>query len=279
MGLPPVAVMSRSLDSPPGGGPVSATHAHDFPQVVYVEAGRHLLRVEDRDWALSTGDALVIAPGTVIATGGQHTDEDTEMWTLFFAAEAVDPAATLLASWRAHPLLSSFAGTGRGGHRVTIPPEDRGTWLAHLTGLRTELLRRRDGYADAVRAHLTLLALQLSRLDLDIPFDVARDPLLAAVFHVIETRYREPISLNDVAVAVAQSSGHLTTVVRLRTGRSVGQWITERRMREARRLLADTDLAIGEIASRVGYRDPGYFTRRFHAEHHLAPRAWRLAGR
>lgn len=278
-GRPPVAVMSRALDSPPDGEPVSATHAHDFLQVVYVEAGRHLLRVEDQDWELTTGDAFVIAPGTVITTRGQHTDEGTEMWGVFFSADAVDPGTTLLASWRAHPLLSSFAGTGRGGHRITIPPEDRGMWLVHLAGLRTELLRRRDGYADAVRAHLTLLLLQLSRLGLDTPFDVAREPLLAAVFHVIETRYQEPISLNDVAAAVAQSRGHLTTVVRRRTGRTVGQWINERRMREARRLLTDTDLTISQIAARVGYRDPGYFTRRFHAEHHLAPQAWRQVGR
>jgi len=141
------------------------------------------------------------------------------------------------------------------------------------------LLHRRDGYADAVRAHLALLVIQLSRLELDMPFDLDRDPLLANAFHVIETRYQETISLHDVAAAVAHSRGHLATIVKRRTGRTVGQWITERRMREARRLLADTDHSIREIAVRVGYLDPGYFTRRFHAEHQMAPQEWRQAGR
>jgi AraC family transcriptional activator of pobA len=278
-GLPPVAVMTRTLDLPPCSEPNSATHAHDFLQLVYVETGRHFLRVEACDWTITTGDALVIAPGTVIATRHTHTDPDTVMWVVLFSADAVDPsAATLLTSWRAHPLLSSFASTGRGAHRVNVPDQDRDTWHTHLAGLRSELLHRRDGYADAVRAHLALLLIQLSRLQLDMPFDLDRDPLLAAVFHVIETRYQETISLNDVAVAVAHSRGHLATTVKRRTGRTVGQWITERRMREARRLLADTDRTISEIAVRVGYHDQGYFTRRFHAEHQMAPQAWRQAG-
>ena len=44
-------------------------------------------------------------------------------------------------------------------------------------------------------------------------------------------------------------------------------------MREARRLLADTDLTVGEIARRVGYREAGYFVRRFRAAHGVPPAA------
>ena len=96
---------------------------------------------------------------------------------------------------------------------------------------------------------------------------------------LIDDRYHEPISLRDVADAVGLTPGHLTTAIGRRTGRTVQQWITERRMREARRLLADTDLAVGEIARRVGYREAGYFVRRFRAEHGVPPAAWRRARR
>lgn len=275
-GLPPVAVLTRPLDLPSDRGPNAPTHAHDFMQLLYVETGRHCFRVEDQDWVLTDGDAFVIAPGDVVATRHQHTIEPTQMWVVLFSTEAVEiEANTLFASWRAHPLLSSFVSTGRGTHRITVPQQDRETWRAHLAGLRSELLVRQDGYTDAVRAHLTLLLIQLGRFDLDTPFDFDREPLLAAAFQVVETRYHEPISLNDVAVAIAHSRGHLSAVIKRRTGLTVVQWITERRMREARRLLTDTDLTIREIAARVGYRDAGYFTRRFRSAHHTAPQAWR----
>ena len=44
------------------------------------------------------------------------------------------------------------------------------------------------------------------------------EPLLAEVFGFIEERYGERISLKDVARAVGLTPGHLTTVVRRKTG-------------------------------------------------------------
>jgi AraC-like DNA-binding protein len=55
----------------------------------------------------------------------------------------------------------------------------------------------------------------------------------------------------------------------------VQDWIVERRMSEARRLLAETDLPVAEVARGVGFDDPSYFGRRFRAEHGRGPRAWR----
>jgi AraC-like DNA-binding protein len=203
------------------------------------------------------------------------------MWIVFFPADAVDPAAAApLVSWRAHPLLAPFAGNPRSGaQRLHVPPGERADWLSHLTDLHTELRGRRDGYVEAARAHLALLLVRLGRLHLDDPSQLDVEPLVAAVFEVVEARYHEPISLRDVANAVGLTSGHLTTVIGRRTGRTVQQWITERRMREARRLLADTDLAVAEVAHRTGYREAGYFVRRFRAEHGVTPGVWRRAGR
>jgi AraC family transcriptional activator of pobA len=259
------------------------THAHDFLALFYLERGDQVLRVDGRDVALGAGDAFVVAPGAVVTPrAGPDVDaEETTGWMVFFPADAVDPsAAAPLVSWRTHPLLSPFVGNHRGGAQcLHIPPDERASWLGHLAGLDAELRGRLDGYADAARAHLTLLLVHLGRLHWDAPAERGIEPLLAAVFDVIEARSHEPISLRDVAAAVGLTTGHLTTVVGRRTGRTVQQWITERRMREARRLLADTDLAVGEIARRVGYREAGYFVRRFRAEHGVPPAAWRRAGR
>jgi AraC family transcriptional activator of pobA len=78
---------------------------------------------------------------------------------------------------------------------------------------------------------------------------------------------------------VGLSGGHLTTTVARKTGRTVQQWITERRLAEARRLLAGTDLTVQALAARTGYRDPSYFVRTFKREHGVTPADWRRAGR
>jgi AraC family transcriptional regulator, transcriptional activator of pobA len=105
------------------------------------------------------------------------------------------------------------------------------------------------------------------------------EPLLAEVFGFVEERYRERVSLKDVARAVSLSPGHLTTVVRRKTGRTVVEWIAERRLAQAWRLLVETDLAVEEVGHRVGYGDPTYFVRSFRRAHGTTPLAWRRAGR
>jgi AraC-like DNA-binding protein len=43
----------------------------------------------------------------------------------------------------------------------------------------------------------------------------------------------------------------------------------------SRRLLVETDRAVGEVAREVGIPAPGYFARLFRREHGVSPRAWR----
>jgi AraC-like DNA-binding protein len=117
----------------------------------------------------------------------------------------------------------------------------------------------------------------VARLATDVVGDLRRsnETMLAEVFDVIQHRFAEPLSLRDVAASVGVTPGHLTTVVRRRTGRTVVDWITEHRMIRARRLLTETDLPIGEIARRVGLPDAGYFTRVFRTNNGVTPRDWR----
>jgi AraC-like DNA-binding protein len=162
-----------------------------------------------------------------------------------------------------------------------VPPAERRSWSERFSALDLELSQRQDGYREAVLAHLTLLLVGVGRLAADVVGDLRLndEPLLAEVFGFIEERYREPISLKDVARAVSLSRGHLTTVVRRKTGRTVQEWIAERRMAEARRLLVQTDLAVEEVGRRVGYGDAGYFVRSFRRAHGMTPLGWRRAGR
>lgn len=105
---------------------------------------------------------------------------------------------------------------------------------------------------EAALAHLTLLLVGAARISVDIGNDLRlrSGALLAAVFEFIEERYHEPISLATIAAEVGLTPGHLTTVVRRKTGRSVQRLITERRMAQARKLLRESELTIEAVASR-----------------------------
>lgn len=282
-GEPPVRVMRLDRRSLKGVGPGHA-HSHDFLALAYFERGGGSLRLASREWPVEAGDLYVIAPGEVVGVGEEAgTLAQVEGWTVSFPPEGLGsnaPAALL--SWQAHPLLFPFARrAAQGGQRLKVAVADRHVWSERLSALNRELQTRRDGYREAVIAHLTLLLVDVSRLTVDIAGNLRlRDePLLAEVFDFIETHYHERISLRDVAEAVSMSSGHLTTIVRRKTGRPVQEWITERRMAQARRLLVETDLTITALGRRVGYSDPVYFARSFRRAHGTTPLRWRRAGR
>jgi AraC-like DNA-binding protein len=134
------------------------------------------------------------------------------------------------------------------------------------------------GFAQAARARLILLLVASARLAAVEPACLPR-PLLARVFRFIDVRYKQPISLVDVARAVKKSPAYLTSVVKKETGRSVQAWIIERRMAEARRRLVETDEPVAEIAEDLGYADATYFARQFRKAHGATPLAWRRGSR
>jgi YesN/AraC family two-component response regulator len=100
-------------------------------------------------------------------------------------------------------------------------------------------------------------------------------PKLAPVFRFIEANYHKPISLNDIAQAAGYSPAYLTNLVQEQTGRTVKQWVIERRMAQARTLLTTTAESVRRIAETSGYADAGYFTRQFRQIHGVSPQIWR----
>jgi len=283
-GVPPVSVLR--LDRSALDRVDSRAHAHDFPGLVYFERSGGLLRHRDHEWPVEPGDVYLIAPGAVVDIGRPDDLLRARGWGVFFTSDvlaAVGQGAGTTASpldWRIHPLLNPFLpGTTRAVLRLNVPPPERAGWVAEIAAIEREMSRREAGYRHAAMAHLVVLLVGVSRLTADTAGDLRRygEGLLADVFAVIEQRFREPLSLSDVADAVHLSPGHLTTTVRRKTGRTVQDWIVERRMNEARRLLVDTDLAVAEIGRRVGYPDAAYFGRVFSRAHDVTPSAWRAA--
>jgi len=282
-GVPSVGVVRfEGPHLPPGAPAPGHAHSHDFLVLTFCDRSGGTLRLDGRELPMRAGDVHLIPPGVVVGTGSDAQGlRNARAWAVYFPAEVVDTRAPgSFLSWRAHPLLFPFArGAAQGALRLRVPEAERAAWSDRIAALDRELCARADGYRDAVMAHLTLLLVAVSRLSADVVQDLQlRDePLLARVFDVIEERYADGLSLADVARAVSLTPGHLTTVVRRRTGRTVGEWITERRMAEARRLLVQTDRSVAEIAGRVGYADAGYFVRRFRGCHGTTPLRWRRA--
>lgn len=82
-----------------------------------------------------------------------------------------------------------------------------------------------------------------------------------------------------MAAASHYSHAHLTNLVKQMTGQSIRQWIIERRISAARRLLATTDDDLSTVAHQLGFTDVSYFCRCFLRVTGSTPGDWRARRR
>ena len=79
----------------------------------------------------------------------------------------------------------------------------------------------------------------------------------------MQQHYAEKLTLSEVADACYVSQWHLSKLLNRYAGKSFNDILNTLRIEEAKRLLADPSLKIGDIGEMVGYADPAYFAKVF----------------
>ncbi|MEN0065794.1 MAG: AraC family transcriptional regulator [Myxococcota bacterium] len=160
-----------------------------------------------------------------------------------------------------------------------LPPQGASDLEGWLRRLEAELAASRPQRPLAEKGLLAMIATEVARADSPLPdkASAGSPAVVADALRFITEHSGEPISLADVAQAVGRAPGHVATLVRQHTGRTVGGWIVEGRMAVARQLLLHSDAGLTQVADRVGYASVSHFHRAFKREHGMAPGAWRSA--
>ncbi|UOY93140.1 helix-turn-helix domain-containing protein [Ectobacillus sp. JY-23] len=99
--------------------------------------------------------------------------------------------------------------------------------------------------------------------------------LVQNVTEVIRTRYDEPITLQLLGTALHTSPYHLQRVYKQLTGITPAQMLLQTRMNTAKRLLVETTLSIAEVAFKVGFRSPSYFSSTFQTYTGITPSTYK----
>jgi len=254
--------------------PIVATFALFFLVTGGKGHGRHLEQVDARP-----GELHFIPAGVEI-----HALDvgELEGWLVAFdptllgslELELSDPAPPAQGS-SAAVLASSLAS--RWFFRLLLGQARRERLERLIASLDEELRERQWGFERAARALFMLLLTELRREALTHASECLLSPgnLVRDVLAFVAAHSLKPISLADVAAAVDRTPSHVATAVRDETGLTVGDWLREHRMAEARRRLLETTTSVESIASQVGYSDVTAFVRGFRRAHGMTPRAWR----
>lgn len=135
-----------------------------------------------------------------------------------------------------------------------------------------------------VRVHLALAA-QMSG-DPSPPEngdgEAGRDPdglLVQEAVRYIRDHLAELPPVPELAHRLGLHEKRLLALFRDRLGQTVSGFVSEERVRNGARLLAETAMTVQDIAFTVGFSNPGNFATAFRARHGQSPQAYRLSVR
>ena len=147
--------------------------------------------------------------------------------------------------------------------------------------IQREMLSDATAADRAARCHLGLLGVWLERqAEKAAPEQVKPDAakrLVARYTALMEREFRSGAGVGDMAAALGVTATHLTRCCRQACGRSAIDLLQDRRICEARRMLAETKIPVGQIGESLGFTSAAYFTRAFQNLTGKSPSAFRRA--
>lgn len=91
----------------------------------------------------------------------------------------------------------------------------------------------------------------------------------------ISRHFSAPISLEEVAEHVHLNASYFSSLFKQSTGSSFKEYLTMIRIEESKRLLANTDYTVIDIAVATGFEDQSYFSKVFKKYTGLTPKQYR----
>ena len=113
----------------------------------------------------------------------------------------------------------------------------------------------------------------------DLPIESTPDrrnyERLRDILLYIERHYDADITLDDIAKAAHLCKSECSRMFKKYMQISLFTFITQYRIEKSCYYLINTNLSVGEIADRVGFNDPDYFTKVFHRQKGCTPLKYR----
>jgi len=224
---------------------------HRHSEIVQIIQGRARLKLSRGAIDLSPDELVFISPETLHGeTYFKSGDPYTLLWVVFFPTGI-------------NFFFSEYDGQSfiiRPERYLLDTPESSSLWNITTTqDLEADLLNRARMQEYLIHACCQII----ERSDDHEEMPDYSQKLAQQIRSYIDLHYTEPILVNELAQIARCSPNHLNTLFRKHVGLPIHQYILQQRLREAKRLLENSEYTIKEVAYRLGFNDPLYFSRIF----------------
>lgn len=228
--------------------------------MTFTLGGSGYFRIEGEERYCHAGDVTLMQPGVAHEYGTRRTDGAGAwhfMWVHFtsrVAETGLLPDRKLLIHAVEHASLR--ARIQRAFASLVADSVERSPYWQELC-------------ENALREVILLLAQGLTSQS---------DPRIEEVKHLLASRMREQVSVEELARAAGLSASRLAHVYKAATGMSIIESLNEMRIRQAAILLVHTDRLATEVALDVGFQNYNHFAGQFKRRYGMSPRAYKQLG-
>lgn len=260
-------------------------HAHDYTQIWYVTKGQCEHYVEDQFYLMSAGDTFLIPPKvehrTVLCPNSSVISCEFSLDEIFPSRESSTQAD--LQSYLDRVSVMNFIQDSKTRQpRFRFCPEAMPQVDRLMKEILAEFRDEKPCYQDMLRVKIQELLLLYIREFIISPDYKATDAiyeryrsLMNNAIAYIDEHYTESISLEDVCRVSTLSKTYFCYLFKLITKKTFVEYVTERRIQGAMRLLENTDCSIQTVSEQMGFNDAAHFSRTFKKCAGISPRAYR----
>lgn len=248
-------------------------HIHGQLELYYLFSGERHYFIKDRTHTIHEG-SLVAIPGNEVHKTSDTGIPNHERIVLYFQPDYFRP----FAPEEAELLLTPFRGDSP---VLRLSSSEKLIAEQLLYGLLHELQEQDPGSEIAVRQAAVSVLLLAARHRLRAEAEPAAEEISPAAQKVMETaryitaHYHEPLTLGELSRQFYVSPSYLSRSFRKHTGFGLVEYIGITRVKEAQRLLRETDERVTDIAGSVGFESLSHFEKVFKSFAKQSPRSYR----
>ncbi len=248
---------------------------HTFYELFYLTAGSGLHYIDFKGYPIQPYTFYAVTPGQIHYW---DIDQPVTGYALIFLDEFLS-----LNQLNTEPLRDfDFYHRIDRVPIISLVPQQVPSFQAIIDLLLDEFQRQQSGRAEAIQAQLRYLLICLQR-----HYETAYETGSSSSEAIMVEQFQRLIDKNFVTLRTVQAyadlmgitSRYLTMVTTQVTGQPAGVLIRNRLAIEAKRLLAYTNLTVGEICRTLHFADQSYFGRFFKRETGQSPLTFRSSFR
>jgi AraC-like DNA-binding protein/mannose-6-phosphate isomerase-like protein (cupin superfamily) len=237
-------------------------HAHALYHIVLFAKGTNRVQFKGRHVDVRRGSLIISSPDQ------PHDFSPSMPGDIVYHEITFELTHTTPLRLPFHELLSLYTGQTLHAREMphTLKPSD-----TNLLEEKFEILMTRLERNDVFAAHTHLV--ELFGFLIDRVFAITPSMLdpMETTLKMLESRYAEPLTLQELAEHVKLSPSYLCRAFKKRFGWSPMDYQCELRIRAAKNLLIHTHFSCKEIASRVGFCDVYTFSKTFRRKTKCSP--------